>query len=145
MLVDSDSFISVEKKLVKQGKLQKFEKETGPVTSLMMISKGRIADDMRYQLVENLAHHPLHIVYKASFDQYDETLNCIFDRQTKKPITGLWYTPQRRDFTEPPKKMVQLFICEIVNNLTDSTGIDLPIWVFINDKAHLAVTKKDLS
>jgi hypothetical protein len=41
--------------------------------------------------------------------------------------------------------MVQLFISEIVNNLTDSTGIDLPIWVFINDKAHLAVTKKDLS
>ena len=68
MLVDSDSFISVEKKLVKQGKLQKFEKENGPV-----------------------------------------------------------------------------FISEIVNNLTDSTGIDLPIWVFINDKAHLAVTKKDLS
>lgn len=83
MLVDSDSFISVEKKLIKQGKLQKFEKENGPVTSLMMISKGKIADDMRYQLVENLAHHPLHIVYKASFDQYDETLNCIFDRQTK--------------------------------------------------------------
>lgn len=30
MLVDSDSFISAEKKLVKQGKLQKFEKENGP-------------------------------------------------------------------------------------------------------------------
>ncbi len=131
MLVDSDSFISVEKKLVKQGKLQKFEKENGP-------------DDMRYQLVENLAHHPLHIVYKASFDQYDETLNCIFDRQTKKPITGLWYTPQRRDFTEPPKKMVQLFISEIVNNLTDSTGIDLPIWVFINDKARFELRKKSV-
>ena len=83
MLVDSDSFISVEKKLIKQGKLQKFEKENGPVTSLMMISKGRIADDMRYQLVENLAHHPLHIVYKASFDQYDETLRTLCEHKNE--------------------------------------------------------------
>lgn len=73
MLIDPQAFEILEKGLTEEGKIEKFEKESGKILGRAMITLGDIPSDLKEEVLKDNKLEDLYI-FNCSFDFYDSIL-----------------------------------------------------------------------
>lgn len=127
MLIEKEAFQKLEDELKKQGVLERFEKENGPILGRVMITLTEPPANLGLEALQSPAY-----AFSCSFDFYDTSIGIIMDIESRKFLSGLWVTEQV-DGAEPPSKdWVEFFITKLLKH-SDEKGFGVPIYSFVND------------
>lgn len=89
MLIDPSSFKRLEESLIEQGKIEKFEKESGKILGRVMITIGSIPDDIKEDVLRDNEEDDL-IIFNCSFDFYNSTLGiALYKKRFEISIENL--------------------------------------------------------
>lgn len=135
MLANEKLFNKVEDDLRKEGKLQAFEKENGPITGRMMIDRVELPDEI--EVAEVGCKKPLAL--EASFDFYDTAVGVAVDPESGKFASKIWGTPQVADAEEPDEAWVEFFIQTLADSIGEDGEVGYPIYSFVNDTSDMTV------
>lgn len=91
MLIDPSSFKRLEDSLIEQGKIEKFEKESGKILGRVMITIGSIPDDIKEDVLRDNEEDDL-IIFNCSFDFYNSTLGIALYKKDFKLASRIWIT-----------------------------------------------------
>ncbi len=135
MLTDKEKFDIVEKLLIENGTIDRFESENGKITGHMMITLTEIPEEILSAKQRKKHYH----AFECSFDFYDSTLGIALDTKTLNSLTGLWVTPQIENADVPSKEWQEFFIETLVRHIDKDGSFGVPIYVFLNDNSDFAV------
>lgn len=132
MLLDEKKFKQMEAKLRSRGAIRKFVSMNGEITEKMMITSGKIPDDLHLELTEDDK------VFIASFEHSDMMLGAVINTATKQPVSPLWGSMQKADAEMPDQDIQDLFIDKVYKAINGGR-FEFPICVFMNDIADITM------
>ena len=139
MLIDSSSFKRLEESLIEQGKIEKFEKESGKILGRVMITIGNIPDDIKEDILIDNEEDDL-IIFNCSFDFYKSILGIALYKKDLKLASRIWITEQEDGAEEPSQDWIEFFIRLLVENVVESNdGFGYPIYAFVNNDSEMVI------
>lgn len=109
MLIDPQAFKILGKGLTEEGKIEKFEKESGKILGRAMITLGDIPSDLKEEVLKDNKLEDLYI-FNCSFDFYDSILGVALYKENLEIDSGVWTTEQVDDATPPSEDWIKFFI-----------------------------------
>ena len=119
MLIDPSSFKRLEESLIEQGKIEKFEKESGKILGRVMIAIGSIPDDIKEDVLRDNEEDDL-IIFNCSFDFYNSTLGIALYKKDLKLASRIWITEQEEGAEKPSQDWIEFFIRLLVEYVIES-------------------------
>lgn len=139
MLIDPSSFKRLEESLTEQGKIEKFEKESGKILGRVMITIGSIPDDIREDVLRDNEEDDL-IIFNCSFDFYNSTLGIALYKKDLKLASRIWITEQEEGAEKPSQDWIEFFIRLLVEYVIESNdGFGYPIYAFVNNNSEMVI------
>lgn len=139
MLIDPSSFKRLEESLIEQGKIEKFEKESGKILGRVMITIGSIHDDIKEDVLRDNEEDDL-IIFNCSFDFYNSTLGIALYRKDLKLASRIWITEQEEGAEKPSQDWIEFFIRILVEYVIESNdGFGYPIYAFVNNESEMVI------
>lgn len=139
MLIDPSSFKILEESLIEQGKIEKFEKESGKILGRIMITIGSIPDDIREDVLRDNEEDDL-IIFNCSFDFYNSTLGIALYKKDLKLASRIWITEQKEGAEKPSQDWIEFFIRLLVEYVIESNdGFGYPIYAFVNNNSEMVI------
>ncbi|MDU1832242.1 hypothetical protein [Finegoldia magna] len=139
MLIDPSSFKRLEDSLIEQGKIEKFEKESGKILGRVMITIGSIPDDIKEDVLRDNEEDDL-IIFNCSFDFYNSTLGIALYKKDFKLASRIWITEQEEGAEKPSQDWIEFFIRLLVEYVIESNdGFGYPIYAFINNDSEMVI------
>lgn len=139
MLIDPQAFEILEKGLTEEGKIEKFEKESGKILGRAMITLGDIPSDLKEEVLKDNKLEDLYI-FNCSFDFYDSILGVALYRKNLEIASGVWVTEQVDDATPPSQDWIEFFINILYEYVMESEdGFGYPIYMFVNDDSEMII------
>ena len=139
MLIDPSSFKRLEDSLIEQGKIEKFEKESGKILGRVMITIGSIPDDIKEDVLRDNEEDDL-IIFNCSFDFYNSTLGIAIYKKDFKLASRIWITEQEEGAEKPSQDWIEFFIRLLVEYVIESNdGFGYPIYAFINNDSEMVI------
>ena len=140
MLIDPQAFEILEKGLTEEGKIEKFEKESGKILGRAMITLGDIPSDLKEEVLKDNKLEDLYI-FNCSFDFYDSILSVALYRKNLEIASGVWATEQVDDATPPSEDWIKFFINILHEYIMESEDrFGYPIYMFVNDYSEMIIT-----
>lgn len=139
MLIDPSSFKRLEDSLIEQGKIEKFEKESGKILGRVMITIGSIPDDIKEDVLRDNEEDDL-IIFNCSFDFYNSTLGIALYKKDLKLASRIWITEQEEGAEKPSQDWIEFFIRLLVEYVIESNdGFGCPIYAFVNNDSEMVI------
>ena len=139
MLIDPSAFKTLEESLIKQGKIEKFEKESGKILGRVMITLGSIPNDIKGDILKDNKEDDL-IIFNCSFDFYDSILGIAFYKKDFKLASGIWITEQEDGAEAPSQDWIEFFVRLLCENVVESKdGFGYPIYAFVNNNSEMVI------
>lgn len=139
MLIDPQAFKILEKGLTEEGKIEKFEKESGKILGRAMITLGDIPSDLKEEVLKDNKLEDLYI-FNCSFDFYDSILGVALYKENLEIASGVWATEQVDDATPPSEDWIKFFINILHEYIMESEdGFGYPIYMFVNDDSEMII------
>lgn len=139
MLIDPSSFKRLEDSLIEQGKIEKFEKESGKILGRVMITIGSIPDDIKEDVLRDNEEDDL-IIFNCSFDFYNSTLGIALYKKDFKLASRIWITEQEEGAEKPSQDWIEFFIRLLVEYVIESNdGFGYPIYAFVNNNSEMVI------
>lgn len=135
MLIDKVMFDTLEKELIKNGRLASFETKYGKIKGRMMITRTQIPDEFDIKLIPGKMPQ----AFEASFDFYDTTVGLALYTDTKEIATDIWLTPQKNGAEPPTKEWIGFFIQKLVESFEEDGSYGMPIYSFVNDISDMTI------
>lgn len=143
MLIDPQAFEILEKGLTEEGKIEKFEKESGKILGRAMITLGDIPSDLKEEVLKDNKLEDLYI-FNCSFDFYDSILGVALYKENLEIASGVWSTEQVDDATPPSEDWIKFFINILHEYIMESEDrFGYPIYMFVNDYSEMIITPVD--
>lgn len=143
MLIDPQAFEILEKGLTEEGKIEKFEKESGKILRRAMITLGDIPSDLKEEILKDNKLEDLYI-FNCSFDFYDSILGVALYKENLEIASGVWATEQVDDATPPSEDWIKFFINILHEYIMESEDrFGYPIYMFVNDYSEMIITPVD--
>lgn len=143
MLIDPQAFEILEKGLTEEGKIEKFEKESGKILGRAMITLGDIPSDLKEEVLKDNKLEDLYI-FNCSFDFYDSILGVALYKENLEITSGVWATEQVDDATPPSEDWIKFFINILHEYIMESEDrFGYPIYMFVNDYSEMIITPVD--
>lgn len=143
MLIDPQAFEILEKGLTEEGKIEKFEKESGKILGRAMITLGDIPSDLKEEVLKDNKLEDLYI-FNCSFDFYDSILGVALYKENLEIASGVWETEQVDDATPPSEDWIKFFINILHEYIMESEDrFGYPIYMFVNDYSEMIITPVD--
>lgn len=140
MLIDPQAFEILEKGLTEEGKIEKFEKESGKILGRAMITLGDIPSDLKVEVLKDNKLEDLYI-FNCSFDFYDSILGVALYKENLEITSGVWATEQVDDATPPSEDWIKFFINILHEYIMESEDrFGYPIYMFVNDYSEMIIT-----
>ncbi len=140
MLIDPQAFEILEKGLTEEGKIEKFEKESGKILGRAMITLGDIPSDLKEEVLKDNKLEDLYI-FNCSFDFYDSILGVALYKENLEITSGVWATEQVDDATPPSEDWIKFFINILHEYIMESEDrFGYPIYMFVNDYSEMIIT-----
>lgn len=142
MLIDPSSFKRLEESLIEQGKIEKFEKESGKILGRVMITIGSIPDDIKEDVLRDNEEDDL-IIFNCSFDFYNSTLGIALYKKDLKLASRIWITEQEERAEKPSQDWIEFFIRLLVEYVIESNdGFGYPIYAFVNNGSEMVIVSE---
>ena len=139
MLIDPSSFKRLEDSLIEQGKIEKFEKESGKILGRVMVTIGSIPDDIKEDVLRDNEEDDL-IIFNCSFDFYNSTLGIALYKKDFKLASRIWITEQEEGAEKPSQDWIEFFIRLLVEYVIESNdGFGYPIYAFVNNDSEMVI------
>ena len=139
MLIDPSSFKRLEESLIEQGKIEKFEKESGKILGRVMITIGSIPDDIKEDVLRDNEEDDL-IIFNCSFDFYNSTLGIALYKKDLKLASRIRITEQEEGAERPSQDWIEFFIRLLVEYVIESNdGFGYPIYAFVNNESEMVI------
>lgn len=143
MLIDPQAFEILEKGLTEEGKIEKFEKESGKILGRAMLTLGDIPSDLKEEVLKDNKLEDLYI-FNCSFDFYDSILGVALYKENLEIASGVWATEQVDDATPPSEDWIKFFINILYEYIMESEDrFGYPIYMFVNDYSEMIITPVD--
>lgn len=143
MLIDPQAFKILEKGLTEEGKIEKFEKESGKILGRAMITLGDIPSDLKEEVLKDNKLEDLYI-FNCSFDFYDSILGVALYKENLEIASGVWATEQVDDATPPSEGWIKFFINILHEYIMESEDrFGYTIYMFVNDYSEMIITPVD--
>ena len=134
MLSNVEAFEDLERILIEDGTIERFEKESGKILGRMMIDECEIPENLKSEFEITRST----VAFQGTFDFYDVALGIALDVKTMEVKGGLWLTPQAEQYDEPAHEWVEYFIETLVRGI-DNGSYGVPIYAFVNDTSSFEV------
>ena len=142
MLIDPSSFKRLEDSLIEQGKIEKFEKESGKILGRVMVTIGSIPDDIKEDVLRDNEEDDL-IIFNCSFDFYNSTLGIALYKKDFKLASRIWITEQEEGAEKPSQDWIEFFIRLLVEYVIESNdGFGYPIYAFVNNDSEMVIVSE---
>lgn len=139
MLIDPSAFEKLEEILKEQGKIDKFEEDSGKILGRLMITLGDIPNDIKDEILKSNREEDLYI-FNCSFDFYDSFLGVALYKKNLELASGIWITEQKDNAEAPSKDWIDFFIKILVENVIQSKdGFRYPIYAFVNNESEMII------
>ncbi len=135
MLVDKISFDKITRQLMKKDIIQDFEMNNGKITGHMMITEGKIPDELNLKLDNSRPY----FIFEGSFDFYDSKISMGLYLDKFEPIGKLWQTPQNLNAKPIDKIWIEFFVQNILDNISDKGDFGIPMYFYMNDSSDFSV------
>ena len=135
MLADKKIFQLVEDALLKNGAIERFEKEQGKIRGHMMVTLCDIPDEYLTTKVEGENVYG----FEASFDFYDSTAAFALYPRSKAVGSGVWVTPQVEGADAPRREWIEFFLHTVLDSIEEDGSFGVPIYSFVADVGDLTV------
>lgn len=133
MLTDRVAFSSIEEVLWKDGTLDAFEEENGPILGRVMIAEGEAPEEIEVEPGEFAR------AFICSFDFYDAELGTVLDLMTKELLSGVWVTLQVENAEPPAEEWVSFFIEKLYSSFAEDGSYGMPIYSLVNNSTDLTI------
>lgn len=133
MLTDGKAISLIGETLRKDGTLDAFEEENGPILGRVMIVEGKVPEGIEAEPSEFAR------AFICSFDFYDAELGIVLDLMTKKPLSRVWINSQIEDADTPSEEWVDFFIEKLLSGIAEDGNYGMPICSFVNNSTDLTV------
>ena len=131
MLKDPEMFAIAEDELRKNGIIERFEAENGPIKGRMMIT---LADAPEELGIEGLDTEGV-FTFNGSFDFYDSMLGLALNVITLEPVAPIWVTPQIEGAEPPNQTWTEFFIETLAKSIEKDGVFGVPMYSFVTDNA----------
>ena len=139
MLIDASSFKRLEDSLIEQGKIEKFEKESGKILGRVMITIGSIPNKIKEDVLRDNEEDDL-IIFNCSFDFYNSTLGIALYKKDLKLASRIWITEQEEGAEKPSQDWIEFFIRLLVEYVIESNdSFGYPIYAFVNNDSEMVI------
>lgn len=139
MLIDPSAFERLEEILKEQGKIDKFEEDSGKILGRLMITLGDIPNDIKDEILKSNREEDLYI-FNCSFDFYDSFLGVALYKKNLELASGIWITEQKDNAEAPSKDWIDFFIKILVENvIQNKDGFRYPIYAFVNNESEMII------
>lgn len=135
MLADPEMFERVEKRLLEDGTIKRFEEENGKILGRMMITLAEIPENIPVNRVGG--KEP--VAFEASFDFYETKVGLALYPVDKTVATGIWITEQSDGAEAPSEDWIEFFVKTLVNSIGDDGSYSYPIYSFVNNICDMTV------
>ncbi len=142
MLINKDMFDSIERFLIENGTMAKFEAENGEIKGRIMITQADIPNGIEVRSVDGKIPY----TFEASFDFYDSTVGIAIYSDVKMAASGIWITPQKEGAEAPAQEWIEFFVEKLMKSIEDDGSFGVPIYSFVNDTCDMTIipTKPDI-
>lgn len=120
---------------MKKDIIQDFEMNNGKITGHMMITEGKIPDELNLKLDNSRPY----FIFEGSFDFYDSKISMGLYLDKFEPIGKLWQTPQNLNAKPIDKIWIEFFVQNILDNISDKGDFGIPMYFYMNDSSDFSV------
>ena len=139
MLIDEKMFYYVETSLKEESKIEEFEKESGEILGRVMISLGKVPDDLKNEVLKDYEEDQVY-VFNCSFYFYDSYLGIALDKQSLNPISSIWISEQRGNADPPSQDWVEFFVRILIEYFVEKQdGFGIPLYIFVNNDSEMVI------
>ena len=135
LLANPEMFERVESFLRKNGTIERFEKENGPIRGRMMITHSAPPDWLSIMEREN--EQP--VAFEATFDFYDATAGIMLFLSDYSAASGTWTTEQAEGAETPAMEWVEFFLKTLLESFNEDGSYGIPIYSLISDTNDITV------
>jgi len=139
MLADKDLFSHIEEELVKEGVINKFEKENGIIKGRMMITLGEVPKN----LTDEIKRSDDDVAFIGTFDFCDSAVGILFDPKKMDFTSPLWVSLQTEYAMRPQEELCDFFVHTITKNVKGNGSFTVPIYTFISDNGSFTVAPQE--
>ena len=135
MLSNPELFERVESILRKNGTIEHFERENGPIKGRMMIDRSEPPEWL--EISERESEKP--VAFEATFDFYDATVGIMLFLSDYSAASGVWTTEQVEDAETPAMEWVEFFIKTLLESFNEDSSYGIPIYSLISDTNDITI------